>query len=239
MKNYIILISVLFLFLQAVSRNTVSESEYTLPDSIILVKDSVYYYIYKSGNEILYAREKTSYINEDGDILSYIYQTLNSVSGIWNNSELYNLTYNTYGLNIGKLKRIWDVRQKAWLPYENSIFEYDGNGNKIRNIYITWDSEISDWSNNLREDFKYDTSGMLTEYILFEGKDLGHDWQNLKKNTYAYNEQGNIEEYISYLYDINSASWINSDKEEYIYDLNNFLISLLIKKWDDDFNIWR
>ena len=61
----------------------------------------------------------------------------------------------------------WDFQTKTFIPYERSMYQYDGSGymNVISNEL--WDQALQTWEPSIIDSFSFDASGVLLESVIY------------------------------------------------------------------------
>lgn len=141
--------------------------------------------------------------NASGNILSYTDQVGNDIIG-WTNSARYTFTYDANDQLLTYLNESWNG--SAWAPSFSAIWEYDANGNVVR--------ETRD---NLRYLYSYNAEGLL-ETVLDQQLDAGI-WNNQKQNVYSY-APGDTKVASITTNNWNGGAWETYSRSSYTYDGN-------------------
>ncbi len=90
-------------------------------------------------------------------------------------------------------------------------FEYDTDGNLIRNTDYSWDSQNQTWVNDSRWDFTYNAEGRVntvTGYIWTNGV-----WTLDNREVISYDSMGRVSQYLGQRWDASTEEWINDYRE--------------------------
>ncbi len=107
--------------------------------------------------------------------------------------------------------------------FYKEFFEYDVNGNLIRNIDYSWNSQTQTWVNDQRWDFVYNEAGQVTTvtgYVWSSGQ-----WVLDTRETVAYDENGNATEYQVQQRNVDAGQWVNDFRNIRTYSGENRLTS--------------
>jgi len=186
-------------------------------------------------------------------------QCLDSVitSGQYGNQKKEHFIYDQYGNNITEIS--YYQPGTSWVEDFKYEYEYDAQGNKIKEIYSSWNSVEWEWESYRKYEYTYDTKGNQIELIAYYRGDNnwkndykeestynkdGHllftysfEWNNTWKMTsiieHTYNIDGNLIMSIEFKRSDTTATWINFYKEERNYNVNKNQILLTSYYWTD------
>ena len=179
-------------------------------------------------------------------------------TGLWENHERWNRTYDTNGNLVEDVIRDWDngqwvdkskavytydandnetewIRQSAdsgvWTNADREFSIYDNNGNAIERISQTWvDGE---WTNIGRSTYTHDANGNRTGWT-WQNWTNGQ-WKNGARTTYVHNANGNITE--KFAQDWTNGQWVNARKHTYTCDENRRRTQCITYTYDE--NSWE
>ncbi|MGD9200454.1 MAG: hypothetical protein PVI26_02730 [Chitinispirillia bacterium] len=179
-------------------------------------------------------------------------------TGLWENSERWNRSYDTNGnlveevicyldngqwVDKSKAAYAYDananetewIRQSAdsgvWTNADRAISIYDNNGNSMERISQTWvDGE---WMIIGRSTYTHDANGNRTERT-WQNWTNGQ-WKDRSRTTYVHDVNGNITE--EFEQDWTNGQWVNVRKHTYIYDENRRRTQCITYIYDE--NSWE
>lgn len=168
-------------------------------------------------------------------------------------------TFYEYDTNENELKEqqeAWDGEE--WVPESKLEMTYNGNGQKLTELYSYWSASENKWEddykteNTYSEDYDLSTSiyyesdgdnlepSEKTDYyyqesiypacnIMYEWEE---EWVEYRKQEFKWNNNGQITEWIDLKYNSENQPWKENSKTEYNYDSSGNVTEVLIYSWD-------
>ncbi|MFC2100379.1 T9SS type A sorting domain-containing protein [Bacteroidota bacterium] len=199
---------------------------------------------------------------------STIYESYNSSSSQWINSQKTTHFYDIYGKNTVTYYYIWDDSPGQWIEQEKNEFTFNTSGQLTEKIQYKWDTISSqwtgfyksdysyntngkinlfegyDWSNNQwymedKEEYMYDPNGYMIQFIDYDWNQNSNQWYAAEKEDFTINTSGKIVELLGYDWDTTNIQWVNDDKKIFTYNISNDLTELLDYRWLKPNNQWN
>ena len=146
------------------------------------------------------------------DVIKQTIQNWNSVTGMWDNDELFELSYMSPGNPSQAFYSEWNVNTSMWEVYEIDTATYDMG--LISEILTEAPDGLGGWEVDYRTTFTY-TNGLETE-LLVQNWD-GTDWIDEDRDSSTYDANGNKTVYTFESW--NMGAWEPYYKEEKTYSL--------------------
>lgn len=219
-------------------------------DSISFNHNERTIYTYNSNGDILTLVTLSKNVSMTWDTIYAVTQTFDANNNVLTvlafNGTSYSLTTYTYNAN-NKIETILDQLDNngIWENSAISYFEYDNNGNDIKDSVLYWNSTSWDPgtislrtynSNNKitqnvtyyydmgsfipmnRFIYNYDVNSLLTSLVFYQYLNV---WMPQSRNLYTYDSNNNLTRYLFQSW--NGSNYDDSYKNEYEYDVLNNL----------------
>ncbi len=145
---------------------------------------------------------------------------------VWENYYLNSSTYNTQNNRITELDQYWNGSE--WVNSAQRISNYDENDNLAIMIFQSWNG--IDWEEYGQNLYTYDTNNLILNVLSQVPTTEG--WKNSNLRNYSYDENNNQTHLLEYNW-IGDA-WLLYFQYADAYDANNFQLSRVHKRYNDD-----
>lgn len=254
MKNFTLLISLLFFTIVAIGSTDISNS--TIPSSINHKLDkTIQKYRASSISTIeaednfemlnFYSRFKELEINTNKQntlksssekqqkMDSLLVERWNEDTGILELSQLERWTWYEDGLGKSWELYDYDPNTEKWLANDKEEYEWDDQGNKILHVDFDPDTINGGWLLNGQEIYTFNSSGNEISYLLQFLNQETQEWENNRLSTTTYDNEGNIILVMTTVWDNESQSWVNSSKEVSTYNEDLVQVSSQFFTWEE------
>ena len=116
-------------------------------------------------------------------------------------------------------------------------YEFDVNGNMLKEIWYWWEKQSSSWEGSIRTDYSYDDQDRETLKISYDWNDTIQEWEYDYKIEYSYDDP--LNEYSSIYYYWRDSLWVENtmvinsfDSYHNLLFYVNFDYDNTTQKWD-------
>jgi hypothetical protein len=177
-------------------------------------------------------------------------------------ADLDKFTYNAQCKITKIVSKSWNVAQKKWIDYEQTLFNYDTQARLTSYQIQVLRSAV--WTDSVRVNYAYTgaatqetsqttqllvgtvwTNEELKEFTYTAAKKVateiekewdGSMWLNKTRKTSSYDAQNRITTLLEE--DWESTKWVNSTRETYTFNAQNKLQNVKNEAWDPSTNAW-
>lgn len=160
--------------------------------------------------------QRTFIHNEQGFLKTSIYNDpdqIGSSNSVWRSRTDY--TYEGQRLR-DYVTSLWDSDLSDWEPFTQNTFEYNPDGQVVREIEYGWQTDF--WEPSRSEENEYDSHGRLIRVSSFTYDRDAMQYIPSARQEFTYNERGNQLTNISYFYDQDTDSWVISERYLFVYN---------------------
>ncbi|MFN0175834.1 MAG: T9SS type A sorting domain-containing protein [Saprospiraceae bacterium] len=210
-------------------------------NSQLLVNQRKTWNIDSTGNWYLDHRATDITYDANGNLLYYLSQNGNDISG-WTDSYRFIFTYDNDGQLLSSLQEKWNGT--AWVMHSLTTYVYDATGNilsytqgSIRILY-TYDAQnlllmsisqqlvAGNWIDKTRVDYSYSPNSKTETTYTWENL----TWKEYSRTTDTFDGSGNLIQYL--LEQWNGTAWVNIYQNLYNYDINGNALQDLVQDWN-------
>jgi hypothetical protein len=207
-------------------------------DSSGRIIESVSGYYYSNGDYRNNLKYEFSYTQFDS-LLSrtdyYWNDTLNG-SGDWDNSMLYNYTYDN-NQRLTYVETLYSpLGYQTWQPNRKEHRSYGSNGLIDEIVSEYWNSNLDSWLNYMRYRFVYNANDMLVEKYYDYSNSQNGIFNDYIRYLYSYETKADVKEVIQQSY--NQVDWINSRREIHWVNDKGLSTVILEEMWSHHNNMW-
>jgi len=228
-----------------------------LLDSVVYVDDEVEYkeyFTYDSSNKRLTWIKKrktvfdTNWVNDksytdtyddDGNLLTHLYQKWNDNIGSLINYRLSTYTRDDAGNILTSLYQKWDSSEGIWENSSNRTHTYDDNGNKLTSLNEQWDSDAGAWTNYWSVTYTYDGNGNMLTSSDKDWNSNDGSWINHWRRTFTYDNAGSLLTLLAETWENIAGIWEIKSLTTNTYNESGNLLTDLIERWDSDAETWE
>lgn len=157
----------------------------------------------------------TAWVNISKNL--YFYDSTNrlayTIAQTWGGASWVNVSKNLYTYTSGtqvfsEEMQMWDVTSSTFLPSSQTIYYYDGMGNKTQSInqVYNWTTLSYDYSSRTLNTYSTGNQLLSSTYATWTGS----AWANNNMYTYAYDTAGNRISQLYQLWNGTTSAWDNS-----------------------------
>jgi len=188
------------------------------------------YYI--NGNQNIYEYD------EFGLLAKKYTNTLDTATGYWQNSSLWQYSRDQNGNNTLRETFEWNTQNQAWDKKLKVIQEFDVNNNCVLSENYQWDNENQVWFFYYKSEFIYNENQLfdtITQIAWSESYEL---WYPDYRQIYSWNEDGSKSQMIFQNYDMPYELWLNDYKLNWEYE-NGHEVFYTKKQWVNQNIGWK
>jgi Secretion system C-terminal sorting domain len=178
-------------------------------------------------------------------------------------ADLDKFTYNAQCKITKTVSKSWNVAQKKWIDYEQTVFNYDAQARLTSYQIQPWKGTA--WADSVRVNYAYTgtatqensqttqlllnnvwTNDELTEFTYTAAKKVatatekdwdGSTWLNNNRTTNTYDAQNRIATVVQEDWD--GSKWSNLSRETNTYNAQNKLQNVKTEEWNKTLNKWE
>lgn len=150
--------------------------------------------------------------DSEGNVISAIYESWNTVNNVWQFSSRVFLTYTATGKLATQVRQAYT--NGNWVEDTRETWTYNGQGNLTGNLKETYASGT--WQNTQRTDYTPNSLGLFTETIRYTWANA--TWNESARTQGTFDAAGNILTSLSSTYV--SGTW--NDQYYFVYTYNAF-----------------
>ncbi len=174
-------------------------------------------------------------------------------------------TYDAQGNVTEQIRYEWDAKLNDWKYMIKSESTYDGNGNRLSQLFRTyidstnlvnsskyeaqynsankptseqwfaWDVQENKWVENVRHTYQYDGNNMRTQEVVENYNRASNKWENCEKVEYK-NASKSEANVTTYIW--KDGQWVERTNDLYTYDKDGRQIGIVYQAKDST-NAWK
>ena len=176
-------------------------------------------------------------LNDQNLAADRLMQKWDTIRNNWINDMYYTYIYTASKKPQEIVLKIWYKSLDAWVIARRDLYEYDQQGNNIKQIIQYWSASIG-WINGYLFDNNFNSYNKTDYAIAFKWNPNKTTWDDIQRNEYRYDTYGNLTELLIYKKNPGDINFSNNQRLTYDYDSKGNQLLYLNQFWSTSLNAW-